>query len=277
MGHPMDSPPENSPILVKLGGSLITDKGQRNTPRLGVLRQLASEMALAMRDNPSLRLVLGHGSGSYGHWEASQHHTRDGVATPDQWRGFARVSAAALELNRIVTAVFSEAGVPILSLQPSASYLARNGEITTSAVAPLLRALQHGLVPLVFGDVAFDDRLGGTILSTEDIFVHLAPRLHPSWILLLGNAPGVLDEKGGTIALITPESYPQVRACLGASADTDVTGGMADKVARMVGLVQQRGPRVRIMGGTRPLCLRDVLRDPAAYPTGTLIQTTQQF
>ena len=262
-------------MFVKLGGSLITDKRHRSTPRRDVIQRLATEFGQAIQSTPSLRLVLGHGSGSFGHWEASQHNTRKGVATPEQWHGFAQVSAAALQLNRIVTDAFIGAGVPVLSLQPAASALVKHGQITRFELNPLQRALQHGLIPLVFGDVAFDDDIGGTILSTEDIFVHLAQILRPAWILLLGNLPGALDDQRRTIPLITPETYPDVRACLNPSCHTDVTGGMADKVDRMVTLVQHIPDlQVRIMSGTRPGGLRETLCDPAHHTNGTLIRET---
>lgn len=279
-GQEQDSPL----IFAKLGGSLITDKQHRSTPRMATLRRLAKELQAALesgQDTPidsgesrsrRFRLVLGHGSGSFGHWEASRYGTRSGVRTDEEWHGFARVSAAALQLNRLVTESFVEAGVPVLSLQPSASALAERGSIKRLELDPLERALARGLVPLVFGDVAFDDEIGATILSTEDLFVHLARVLRPSWILLLGNAPGVLDDQRQTISEITPASYPAVQRQLGGSGYTDVTGGMADKVHRMVALVEEQPDlRVRILSGNKPGNFRQALLDPEGHPTGTLI------
>ena len=265
--------PDLNPLFfVKLGGSLITDKRIRATPRLGIIRQLAEELAEVLRASPSLRILFGHGSGSFGHWEANQYGTRNGVRSADEWYGFARVSAAALQLNRIVVQSFVYAGVPMLSLQPAASTLARHGVITKLELDPIRRALTHGLVPLVFGDVAFDEAIGGTILSTEDVFVHVAKALRPSWVLLLGNAPGVLDNNRQTIPVITPETYPQVKEHLRRSGYTDVTGGMADKVERMVTLVERLpGLRVRIMSGNEAGHLRDALARPAESTSGTLI------
>jgi len=263
---------QHSVVFVKLGGSLITNKRRQSTPRLDVLKMLAGQLADALAAKPDLHILLGHGSGSFGHWEADQCQTRQGVHSPEQWRGFTRVSAAALTLNRLVIESFVEAGVPVLSLQPSAAVLAREGRIIDYNAGPIQRALAYGLVPLVFGDIAFDDVLGGTILSTEDIFVYLAQVLRPSQILLLGNAPGVLGPDRQTIATITPESLPAVQAHLRVSGYTDVTGGMADKVNQMVALVQRYPDiEVRIMSGYESGSLRRALVDPSAPYTGTLI------
>lgn len=40
-------------------------------------------------------------------------------------------------------------------------------------------ALKAGIVPVVHGDVSFDEELGGTVASTEDIFAFLAREMVP--------------------------------------------------------------------------------------------------
>jgi isopentenyl phosphate kinase len=259
-------------IFVKLGGSLITDKRKQATPRHNVLQRLAQEVRAALDADPGLRLLLGHGSGSFGHWEANEYRTQQGVRTAEEWYGFARVSAAALALNRLVVESFVDAGVPLLSLQPAASARAHEGQITRLETGPVHTALASGLVPLVFGDVAFDDVRGGTILSTEDLFAYLAEGLEPAWILLFGNAPGVLDGARRIIPVITPANFGAFQEHVLSSGYTDVTGGMADKVRHMIDLVT-RFPklRVRIVTGLEPGNLRRALLDPEGFPAGTLI------
>lgn len=260
-------------VFVKLGGSLITDKRRESTIRAGTLQLLAEELRAALTAQPDLQVLLGHGSGSFGHWEAKRYNTRNGVYTPEEWHGFAQVSAAASRLNRVVVDTFLRAGVSVLSLQPSASALAEDGRITSLALQPIQRALEVGLVPLIFGDVAFDSVRGGTILSTEDLFFYLTPILQPRRILLLGNAPGVLDDERAVIPLITPATYPQVEPFLRGAGGVDVTGGMADKVARMVTLVQEMpGLEVQILTGRDPDYLRRALLEPEAA-IGTRIRS----
>lgn len=262
-------------IFIKLGGSLITNKQRRATARCAVIRRLAREIKQGTEHNRHLRILLGHGSGSFGHWEAKRYGTRDGVTTDEEWQGFSRVSVAALRLNRLVTEIFAEEGVPILSLQPSASALAHQGSIQHYETEPIRLALEHELIPVIFGDVAFDTAWGGTILSTEDIFVYLAQMLNPSWIILLGNTPGVLGHGGAVIPIITPELHAQVQTHLRGSAYTDVTGGMADKVEQMLALTQrQPHVRVRIMSGHKAGLLLNTLRAPNQTTEGTLITAT---
>lgn len=259
-------------IFVKLGGSLITDKRAEATPRRAIIARLAQEFRAALDAYPDARILLGHGSGSFGHWEAQKHATRQGVQTAAQWQGFAQVGAAAARLNRIVTDTFLAADVPVLSLQPSATAVAEAGQPRRLHTDAIERALEHGLVPLVYGDVAFDRAWGGTILSTEALFGYLADDLRPRRVLLLGNAPGVLDDRHQVIPLITPRNYAQVTRHLRGAAGPDVTGGMADKVAQMLALVRRiPGLRVWILTGNEPENLRRALLDPAATP-GTCIR-----
>ena len=257
--------------FVKLGGSLITDKAAAYTARPEVIARLAEEVRKALDADASMRLMLGHGSGSYGHWAAEPYGTVVGVETRAQWRGYAEVAAAAARLNRLVTDGFLEAGVPTLSLQPSASAVCRDGVVRHLDVRPIRAALGHGLVPLVYGDVALDEVRGGTIASTEDLFAYLAGELRPARILLLGRVAGVLNNDDEVIPSITPDSYARWRHALTGSDAVDVTGGMRDKVTQMVDLVSgQPSVQVRIMSGQEPGLLTRVLLGEDG-DTGTLI------
>jgi isopentenyl phosphate kinase len=258
-------------VFVKLGGSLITDKDRPYTARDQVIARLARETRQVIDATPSSALLLGHGSGSFGHQAARPHGTRQGVHTQAEWIGYAQVAAAAARLNRIVTDTFLAAGVPVLSISPSASARCRNYVLTELNSGPIHGALAHGLVPLLYGDVALDDVHGGTIVSTEDIFVYLAEEFHPTRILLVGDALGVVGPRKSVVPRITPSTLPELNAALTGSASVDVTGGMADKVARMVALVQRHPATVvHIVPGGQPGTLTRLLQDPAV-PIGTRI------
>jgi isopentenyl phosphate kinase len=110
--------------------------------------------------------------------------------------------------------------------------------MTDLAIEPIQHALDAGLVPLVYGDVAIDEIWGGTIISTEEILVYLAHTLTPASILIAGDYEGVLDANDQVISLITPPTLDDVQVALGGSAQVDVTGGMASKVTEMLTLCE---------------------------------------
>jgi isopentenyl phosphate kinase len=235
--QPLPSPP----VFLKLGGSLITEKNSPRTPRPEVISRLSGEIQAALQSDPRLRLVLGHGAGSFAHVPAKRHATRQGVRSREQWSGFVDVWYEASALNHIVMQALTTAGVRCVAFPPSASVVAQRGRFADWNIEPLLAALHAGLVPVVYGDVIFDREWGGTIFSTEDLFADLAPRLKPERILLAGREAGVyLDfpAREHLIPVITPQKYPEIKPILGASAGVDVTGGMATKVGNMLALVE---------------------------------------
>lgn len=257
--------------FLKLGGSLITDKTREATFLGERMDGLAQAIQSVLAARPDLRLLIGHGSGSFGHFAARKHGTAAGVQTEAQWLGFAEVGRVARSLTELVSRSLAEAGVAVWPVQPSASAECVDGRIAVMDTRPLEAALAHGLVPLVHGDVALDRTRGGTIISTETIFFYLAPILLPRRIVLLGEVDGVLDAWGNVIPQITPGTYSSIESALGGSHGVDVTGGMASKVRDMLRLVEAvPGLTVRIVSGLDPALVQRVLSDPA-LEAGTAI------
>ena len=257
-------------VFLKLGGSLITDKTQPYTALLDVMDDIALQVKMTLQTHPDLRLVIGHGAGSFGHVPASEYRTRDGLppkSTPlahrerdetedNYWKGFAEVWYQASTLNRHVMKALHKAEVRALALPPSASVLASDGQVAVWETTPLRMALSAGIVPVIFGDVTYDEVRGGTILSTEDLFVHLARALHPDRILLAGLEAAVWADfpaRTKKIETITPASFEEISAGVGKSHGADVTGGMESKVRQMVELAAANPELpVQVFSGVEP-------------------------
>ena len=264
-------------VLLKLGGSLITDKTKPYTPRLDVMDDLALQIKTALQTHPNMRLILGHGAGSFGHVPASEYRTRDGLpprATPlahrvrdegeeNYWKGFAEVWYQAETLNRYVMDALHKAKVRAITLPPSASVIASSGKVSVWETTPLRMALSAGIVPVIHGDVVFDEVRGGTILSTEDLFDYLARALNPERILLAGLEAGVWQDfpaRTKKVGKITPDTFNEVSAGVGKATGADVTGGMESKVRQMLELVQETSVQsVQIFSGDEPGNLARVL------------------
>ncbi len=262
-------------IFLKLGGSFITDKTRPATAREDVIRRIAQEIRQA-RDEKGpggLPLLLGHGSGSFGHFTAQA----TGFGQPGNWISYAETGASAARLNRIVADILISEGVPAVTMQPSASARCQDGKLIELAVGPIRSALENDLVPLVYGDVAFDDTRGRSIISTEMIFSFLAPRLNSSRILLASLVDGVfssdplVDLDARLIPEITPTNIAAIESQLRGSHGYDVTGGMIAKVREMVDLVI-RFPSVSVclMSGTREGLIYRALTEEG-FSQGTVI------
>ncbi len=233
-------------VFLKLGGSAITDKTRQATAKPDVIRDAARAIFSAREHfagemkNPELKILLGHGSGSFGHFTAKKF----GYGEKENWRAYAETGASAQRLNRLVTDIFLEENVPVVSIQPSASARTRDGELYAFDSTNIQTALGHELVPLIYGDVAFDDTRGMAIASTDALFAYLAPILKPSRIIYTTAVNGIYtadpnkNPDAQLIREITPQSFEQIRAHVGEAHGVDVTGGMLDKLERSVRLVE---------------------------------------
>lgn len=257
-------------IFLKLGGSLITDKSGRERARRSVIRRLAGEIHEALIAKPETRLLIGHGSGSFGHPAAAEFGIVGGAHDSEEWRGFAEVWAAAHRLHRIVLDALRDAGLSAMSFPPSSCAIADRGEIVEFADEPIRRALDAGLVPVVLGDVAFDRTRGATIVSTERVLSFLAATMQPSRILLAGQEDGVYGDypdRQHLLPELSQSTLPQVP--LEIAEDTDVTGGMRHKVEQALQLAYADDrPEVRIFSGATAGNLQAVL---LGYELGTRI------
>jgi len=246
-------------VFLKLGGSVITDKNRPFTARPDVIRRLGREIKQALDARPDVRVVVGHGSGSFGHVVGQKYRTREGTVSAESWRGFVETAAAAARLNRLVTDLLLAEGIPVVSFQPSAAARCRGGNLVYFDTVPLQQVLEAGLVPLVYGDVAVDAVQGFTIISTEQIFDAIARELPPARIILAGVVDGVYDADplahpgAARYAEITAGNWREVEAALGGSHGADVTGGMLSKVRDMYRLMlAQLSLQIHVISGEIP-------------------------
>ena len=260
-------------VFLKLSGSLITNKETVETPQINTIRHLAHEIADALAERPDLRLLVGHGNGSFGHIAAQQYGTRDGVRTDDDWLGFAHISVLAARLNQLVLDALHDAGVPVFRVQPSASARCVDGQLIDMFLEPINQALKHGLVPLVHGDVAIDEKRGGTLVNIDSILAHLARQIKPRQIILAGEQDGILDSNRNLIPHISPESLDNLWSSpVGVDSVDERT---ASKVVQMLALCEALpGFTVRFISGLNPGLVKRCLVDEMA-PFGTLLAATQ--
>lgn len=266
-------------LLVKWGGSLITDKRTPETPRPEAIARLAGELAdgLPAARRRGLAVVLGHGSGSFGHVAAARHGVAGGLrageegtaARAAQLAGVAETQARAAALHRLVLDALAAAGVAAWSVAPSSMLVATEGVPAATCAEPVARALAAGLLPVVYGDVVTDRRRGVAIASTETVFLALAAALpEHGWrtaeALWLGDTPGVYDDAGRPLATLPPAEA--ARLAPGGSAGTDVTGGMAHRLAAAVRLATAGVPST-IADGHTPGLLAGWLAGGAAPGT----------
>jgi isopentenyl phosphate kinase len=252
-------------ILVKLGGSVITDKSKYRTFRPETVHRLAQEMAASGQ-----RLIVVHGAGSYGHVIAKKYDLQLGRKKPGQEKGVAQVSWDVRELDTLVLKALVEEGMDAVSLVPGSCTMLSNGELTSVDVDKFRRFFHMGVTPVTFGDVALDDRREFGICSGDQMMAALAQEFRPERAVFVTDVDGVfscdphLDQGAKLIQEIdrsTLQTLPRSQRC------DDVTGSIFAKIEYMLGIASHTGECLIINGnvpgrllaalrGELPVCSR---------------------
>ena len=220
-------------VVLKLGGSVITEKDRPETLDDEALDRAVDAITAAIADGDVQRLVIVHGGGSFGHHYASEFGvtTTDGTRSPD---AVAAIHGAMERLNQSVLERLLERGVPAVPVHPfSSAYRDRDGalHVPTDQIATMV---DEGFVPVLYGDLVVHAGTGATVVSGDELVAELARSLRADRIGLCSTVPGVLDADGSVVDRI--ESIDAVESILGESDATDVTGGMAGKVRTLLSL-----------------------------------------
>lgn len=226
-------------ILIKLGGSIITNKDRPLSPRRKAIDDLARNLAKI-----SEPVAIVHGGGSYGHYWSVKYdmHTR-----PKRYdmRGVAVVKNSMAELNRIVLDALLKNKLNPYCLPPAC--FMQGDRPAAGKITEIGKISRSGLTPVTFGDALWYGHNKTYILSGDRIMTHLAGVLRPRLCIFALNEDGVYSDPGAK-KLIREFGGGMPRMPGGGM---DVTGGMARKVeeaARISGM----GIRVFFTNGGRP-------------------------
>jgi len=237
-------------IVLKLGGSVITEKDRPETLDGEALEAAADAIETATDED----LVIVHGGGSFGHHHASEHGVSTTEGTGDAGAAL-EIHGAMTTLNRFVLSRLHGRNVPAVPVHPfSAAHRDEDDELTLPT-GQVQTFLEEGFVPVLHGDVVAHAGEGVTVVSGDELVAELARDLEADRIGLCSTVPGVLDDDDEVIERIT--DFEEVRAVLGGSDTTDVTGGMAAKVKGLLSLEGQAsifGPEAleAFLGGGEP-------------------------
>lgn len=255
------------PLVVKLGGSVITDKGKEFSVNQDALNRLARELTSV--EEP---LVVVHGGGSFGHPLASEYEIDSGFKDGSQLMGFALTHRAMEELNMAVVSALQDVGIPAVSVQPSACVIVESGEISSMEVSPVRKLLELGLVPVLYGDAVPDMEKGMSILSGDQLVVFLAREFGAERVILGVDTDGVYtgdpkkDEEAELLPKITPENWREIKDSLSTGAAPDVTGGMRRKVEELLKL-PEIGVEAQIINATKPKTLKKAIKGDKSLGT----------
>lgn len=259
------------PTVLKIGGSVITDK----TQELGVHMEAISRIADEILETNNKNLIIVHGGGSFGHPVAQKHAIKDGFKDETQIIGFAETHHVMTVLNGLFMDALIWRGMPAVSITPSSCIITKKGRIFCFESAPLRKLLKMGFIPVLYGDAVFDTELGFTILSGDQLVSYLAVHFDAKNVVIgvdvdgIYNADPKTDAKAKMFERLTLKELKDIQKILGESNVCDVTGGMANKIAELIPAVEN-GVSVLIVNATKPKYIYKALKGERVK--GTLIE-----
>jgi isopentenyl phosphate kinase len=256
-------------IILKLGGSLITDKSKQFVVRADVLERLAEEI----KEGSEEELIIVHGGGSFGHPVASKYNLQDGFKNKEQIDGIVETRKAMNELSRSVINAFHEQKLPVVAIQPSANITCKAGRIEDMDTGVIKKFLELGTIPVLFGDVVLDKELGFCILSGDQIVTFLAENFSADKVILAADVDGVYDknpQKFDDAKLITEikSTKADILDTL-KTRDGDVTGGIKGKIEELI-LLAKKGVPSQVINAMEPGRLKKALKGEEV--TGTVVR-----
>lgn len=224
-------------LLVKLGGSLVTDKTKPLAPKRETISRLASEIAELKKQEPDLDIIIGNGAGSFGHYTVKKYDLGTVGNLAGSEGKVQEVHQSVEQLNGLIASALKEAGLDTVVLDGQ--------QIIDDE--PLPRAS----IISIYGDIVRDGSKY-RVVSTEELFLHLLPRLRKNYskidVVFMTSVDGVLDAVGKVISEIGTDG---IGAEFFETEGFDVTGGMRQKL-ESAKKIKKWADSVFIIGGNEP-------------------------
>jgi isopentenyl phosphate kinase len=219
-------------IILKVGGSVLTDKNKSSTARMEQISRVAKEIC----DSGCTKLILIHGAGSFGHHQAREYGLKSGL-NPVSIKGIYPTHIAVKSLNDMIIKALEKNNVNALPVHPLSMCLLKGGRIESMSIESIKCMVENNIIPVLHGDAVMDLERGVDILSGDQVIVYLASALKAKKVGIGTNVDGVYDVKDfKVIKEITPVNIEKVRGMLSGSGGVDVTGGMYGKIMELMEL-----------------------------------------
>ncbi len=234
-------------ILIKLGGSIITNKKKPLSPRKKSIDKIVR--ALKKIDEP---IIVVHGGGSYGHYWSVKYNMHTKPANYNT-HGVSVVKNSMVELNKIILDSFLKNRLNPYCLPPT-DFIFGNKPIIKK-VKEIEKIAKSNLVPVTFGDALWYGKKKSYILSGDRIMSILAKILKPKLCVFVLNVDGLYSD---------PKTKKLIHELKGEKplilkSSKDVTGGMKRKVDEAT-KISKNGMNVFFVNGNKPERIVDAVK-----------------
>ena len=249
---------KNQIIILKLGGSIITEKSSEKAQiKKAVVQNLAKELKLFIQRFPETKIILLHGAGSFGHPLVFQH------------KGFAEIVCSTRKLANLLTDIFLAKKLPVLPIQASAILTEKNGKTIISNIFQLKQIINSGFIPMMGGDMSLTAKNQAVVVSADKLAVLLAKTFSVSKIFFASDVDGVFEKFPPTkdakpITFLSKTNLSRLLKNMDEkNSRRDVTGQMSGKLKAILTLNKKE---IIIFNGLKPGNLTKAL---TGKPVGT--------
>jgi isopentenyl phosphate kinase len=226
-------------ILIKLGGSIITNKLKPLTPNLSAINKIAIQLKKIKEP-----IILVHGGGSFGHYWSVKYdmHTKPSKYSK---RGVAIVKNSMVELNQLILNSFLNHNLNPYCLPPTDFMFGDKPDLRK--IREIAKISKSGLIPISYGDVLWYGKNKFYILSGDRIMGLLAKILKPRLVIFVLNVDGVYSDMKTKNLLYEIKGKKTSISKVG----MDVTGGMSRKIKEAT-LISKDKINVFLVNGNKP-------------------------
>ncbi len=239
--------------VLKLGGSVITDKAIPLSLRTGIVRNIFALLRESL-DKTSTRFILVHGGGSYGHYIADKLlRSVNGMSV---YLKASIIQYYMIELNRLLLRIGLDMGLPLTTITTHSLCTCNMGKVSCNT--SILKDLDENLIPVLYGD-AIPCGKEIKIVSGDTLALQTCKDIGADNLGFLIDRDGVLDDKGTVIKeVVLPRDLEKLRKIMLCEGAIDVTGGLYNKFLMLHESKEWRG-EVCILNGLKPSALREFL------------------
>lgn len=218
-------------ILIKLGGSVLTNKEKSYSFRTRIAKRLLKEIDKSSID----KFIIIHGGGSFGHPGAKKYNLNNGETEPSP-EGLSKVQLDMRRMNNHLLELMHNQGMWAVSIPGGLVTSFENGELNKINKQIFKNYLALEVIPVGFGDVTIDTEKGVTICSGDDLVLGLSSIADKA--VFVTNVDGIYKERE-VVKIFEKEMYPLEENDFSVTSDAiDVTGGMNKKVEKMMRISQ---------------------------------------
>jgi len=252
-------------FIIKLGGSVITDKSKENCYKKEIVDNLVKAIKKANK-----KIIIIHGAGSFGHIIANKYELNEGHKSDDQLLGFSLTHGTVQKLNSMVLESFHKNGIPAVSVPPHSNLILNDHKPLSFDYKIFKEYIDMNFTPVAFGDVVLDKKLGFSICSGDLLMLLLAENLKPKKTIFVIDEDGFYtsnpkkDKNAELIESVTKDQLSKYITSMDKHAD--VTGGMQGKI-ETIKKIADIGIDTILLNGNKPDRLFKVLNGEKTIST----------